>query len=374
MPLSVAHDRRASGPAATGSLAERQSSMVRPEYRYAIEIYSEAGGRLGQVAVVPDWEPALESVRFEGMRRGRLPAVHATPMGSIEPIWHAKLKPPYVSGFRAAVRDTGGAEICCEIATAYLRTAAHEASAGFVQKGDLKSGELFTYLVCAFPAGTPPSVACDVPAFTVEEVVEPLPLVNTPLQHLLANAEICGEPHSDDVPVFIPQRVLDEAVALARGAGDSETGGILVGTLHSDREVPELFVEVTALIAAPHTLANATQVTFTAETWAAVDAVLALRRRNAALRQRNEMKLGWFHSHPDWCRKCPAEKRENCQLSRPFLSAEDVHLHRVCFGRAYHLALLISDNIHTGPTWSLFGWRRGMVMPRAFHILREPQR
>ncbi len=340
--------------------------MTDGEYRYVIEMHCEDGRRLGQVAVSPDWQPAIESAAFQAMRRGLLPAIGSTPPGRIEPIWHEKLKPPYVSGFRVAVRDVAGDDGACELPTAYLRDAARAASSDFVQKGELKSGELFTYLVCAFPAAAASNDGPAAPGFAIEEVVEPLPLVDTPLQSFLANAVTCGDTLAEDVPVFVPQRVLDEAVAMARAAGDSETGGILVGKLHRDRDTPEIFVEVTALIAAPHTLANATQVTFTAETWAAVDAALALRRRN-------ELKLGWFHSHPDWCRKCPEENRERCQLSRPFLSADDVHLHGVCFGRAYHVALLISDNIRTGHTWSLFGWRRGTVAARAFHILQEPR-
>jgi proteasome lid subunit RPN8/RPN11 len=260
--------------------------------------------------------------------------------------------------------DAAGGEVAGELPTTYLRDAARAASAELVQKGDLKPGDLFTHLICAFPVVPRPGGEPESPSFAIEEVVEPLPLEETSLARFHADAVACGEPSPADVPVFVPQRILDEAVEMARAAGETETGGILVGRLHRDPSAPEIFVEVTALIPDPHTVANAMQVTFTAETWAAVDAALALRRRN-------EMKLGWFHSHPDFCRKCPEENRERCHLSRPFLSADDLLLHRACFGRAYHVALLISHDVRVGHKCSLFGWRRGMVAARALHVLPQ---
>lgn len=339
--------------------------MPSSAYQYTIDLLAEDGQLLGQVPAAPDWEPALEWAIFAGVRRRQLPAVTAAPTGEIEPIWHPQRGRPYVSGFRALIPADGSGTVSSDIPTAYFRTLARKASATLVEKGTLRDGEFFRYEVCAFPAppGAPnPSRAGEL---SVEELPRPLALDETPLARFLGASVRSGEVAEDDPPVFVPQHVLDEAVALSRQAKDVETGGILVGKLHRDRDLPEVFLEVTAQIPAQHALSHATKLTFTPETWAAVAAALALRRRG-------EMMLGWWHFHPDFCRNCPLERRRQCRLSSPFLSAEDVHLHRACFGRAYQVALLVSDSTVTGLTWSLFGWRRGMVELRGFHMTGDP--
>jgi len=44
-----------------------------------------------------------------------------------------------------------------------------------------------------------------------------------------------------------------------------------------------------------------------------------------------------------------------------------VLLHRTVFPKAFHVALL-ANNADAGLEFSLFGWRRGMVQHRGFHI------
>ena len=115
--------------------------------------------------------------------------------------------------------------------------------------------------------------------FSVEEIVQPLPLAGAPLASFFGNSVPAGpdEPVGR-LPVFLPRRVLDEAVESARQAGDVETGGVLVGKLRRDSgghaAASEIFVEITAQVPAPHTLSQSTKLTFTAETWAAVQAAM----------------------------------------------------------------------------------------------------
>ena len=59
------------------------------------------------------------------------------------------------------------------------------------------------------------------------------------------------------MPVFLPQRVLDEAAALTRAERGRETGGVLIGNLRHDPAVPDIFAEVTAQISAEHTRGDA---------------------------------------------------------------------------------------------------------------------
>jgi hypothetical protein len=164
--------------------------------------------------------------------------------------------------------------------------------------------------------------------------------------------------------VFVPAQVIEEAQEQSRSAGSVETGGVLVGHLHRDVGGSELFVEVTAQIPAPHTEANAVKLTFTADTWVAVRAALALRKRN-------EVWLAWWHFHPAPCvmNDCPPEKRAQCPATSAFFSADDIALHTALFSRAFNTALLISATGGGALSVALYGWRQGMVVPRGFHVL-----
>jgi len=155
---------------------------------------------------------------------------------------------------------------------------------------------------------------------------------------------------------------MEEASTRSRDAGGVETGGILVGRLHRSKGQPEVFLEVTAMLPAPHTASESQRLTFTHETWSAVQNALELRRSN-------EIQLGWFHYHPRFCSKCPEEAQKRCAYARPFFSGEDVHMHRTVFPRAFHIALLLSDLGGPELDASLFGWSQGVVTNRGFHIL-----
>jgi proteasome lid subunit RPN8/RPN11 len=337
------------------------------DYQYAVDILTEDGRELDRVVVTPDWNAALEWVRFEGIREGRLPPVSGAVPGVVQPVWDGKKGQPFVAAFRVVIPSQGEGDVSREVPRSYLQSYAQEAAAKLVEKGALQAGASFRYVVSAFLASA--AAAEDhAGGFSVEEIVQPLALPEASLAPFLRDATFAGSHESaGDVPVFVPRRVLDEAVERAQAAGDFETGGVLVGTLRRDADAPEIFVEVTAQIPAPHTLSRSTKLTFTGETWAAVQAAIDLRRRN-------EIMLGWWHFHPDFCRlrSCPVERRKRCTGASPFFSAEDVHLHATCFPSAYQVALLISDSTAAGGmTWSLFGWSQGMVTARGFHVLNE---
>jgi hypothetical protein len=87
------------------------------------------------------------------------------------------------------------------------------------------------------------------------------------------------------------------------------------------------------------------------------------------------MWLGWAHSHPSFafCKTtCPAERRRECALQKPFLSSDDLVLHRTVFSKGYHLALL-ANNADAGLGFALYGWRGGVVQRRGFHVLGAPR-
>jgi hypothetical protein len=346
-----------------------------PGYQYTLELYKKEGEQdyLGTFAIKPDWEPALEWARFSAIRSDPpTPLILSEDSGTIEPIWHRKVGTPYLEGFEAVVARGGRPAVTFEIPLAYVASLARAASSRLVEAGKLEAGESFQYLVCAYACeGRPDAPGPEEPSkFVVKSVGQVLDVRELDMESLLADSRPWGPVDEDQMPVFVPQRVIEEAVELMAAAGDTETGGILIGHLHRDRGGQGLFLEVTAQVRAQHAEHELTRLTFTPETWTAVDAALALRARG-------EIYAGWWHTHParHWCDECPPETRQRCKSaglpSGDFFSAHDVALHRAVFPRAYSVALVISDGCEDAgrPIWRLFGWRQGMLMARGFHVL-----
>ena len=300
------------------------------------------------------------------MRRGLLPPLTAHTPGAIEPVWDEALGAPVCSGVRVGVltRDADG-EVSAEIPRAYFHELARQKSSVWIERGELAVGDRYRYRVCAYPAraaATSAAVAV-VGVLEAEEDPRPLALEDAKLASFLGRAEPPGDFDPEDVRVFIPRQVLDEAREHSRRAGDVETGGVLVGKLHRDAAAPEIFLEVAAQLPAQHAEATATRFSFTPATWAAAHAALELRGNG-------EIICGWWHLHLQFCRNCPEERLRVCALARPFFSGEDLHLHRACFPQAYQVALLISDLPEDGLTPAIFGWRRGLIEQRGFHVLQ----
>lgn len=341
--------------------------MSEVEYQYAIDYFSEKGERRGSLSVEPDWGPARECAQFLAIRKGIVSPVLREGAGRVEPVWDSDCGEPVVGATRVVVAaETGDETVCEEIpSVAYFRQLAQQGSGTMVERGLLEQGERFLYKVCAYP-GAPSSDGSDAgepPAFSVEEIDERLPLGERPLEPLLAGAvsrSTDGDPN--DMRVFIPEEVMDAVGERSREAGEVETGGVLVGNLHRCPSSLEVYLEVTAQIPAAHTDSQATRLTFTADSWTAVQAAIDLRRRH-------ELMCGWWHFHPDFCRNCPEEKQRACIIPRPFFSPEDVHMHRAIFPRAFHVALLVSDHGREPFDVRLFGWRHGMVVSRGFDVL-----
>ena len=333
------------------------------DYQYSLMLYREGQTSLGQVSVFVDWEPARECTTFQALRQGLIPASETTPISSVQPLWHPTLGEPYVKGFRVHIetRDSTGAS--AEFSKSYFSDLAKQASSLLIKKGALRKAERFKYLVAAFPqkqnGQSGPRLK-----FTSTEVAPHLPIGNAVLANLIPEATLQGKHHEGDMPLLVPQRVLDEAKELSKRAGTKETGGILIGRLQRDVAVPEVFAEVTAQIPARHTEATLTSLTFTAKTWTDVRAALELRKQD-------EIMLGWWHSHPvrEWCKDCSAESQRVCGMAENFFSAHDRALHRTIFPRAYSVALVVNDQAGDHATFSMFGWRQGLLESRGFYTV-----
>lgn len=339
---------------------------VPTRYSYAVHVLREDDAPVRQVAVEVDWEPACEWLRLQALRNGRPPEEAFTLDCVVEPVWHPTRGQPYLGGFRARTAGPAASE-AEEFSLAYFRELSSKITTRLVAEGALQKGDLIRCLPLAFPRSDDdqPTAAPRIG----REAPPRIPVDEASLRQFLnGGAAAPAEESTDALPVFMPEQVLEEvkALTLEAGGGTRETGGILIGLLHRDGAAATLFAEVTAQIPARHTEADSTKLTFTAATWTEVRAALELRTRS-------EIMLGWWHSHPvrEWCKNCPEEKRRQCSLARGFLSEDDRLLHRTVFPRAYSLALVANDVTEEGPTYSLFGWSRGVLEPRQFHRLAE---
>lgn len=342
----------------------------RQDWKFVLELYrldpdGEDGEQIANAKVKSDFDPIVETARFELLKRDPRPfmQIGAEP-ACVEPVWHELLGEPYVESIRVVVAPQDASPAECLAPTAFFRVHAEAAAAKLISEGVLDPEEKFRYLVTAYARDT--DVIAKQPAFTIEPVAQDLHLEPKSLTDLFHRSRPTGPVRDEEVPVFVPQFILDECCERLHATGAAETGGILLGQIAFDPESHRLFLEVTAQIPAQHTQQELTSLTFTPETWSAVDAAIRLRGSD-------EMQLGWWHTHParEWCKNCPEENRRVCKRSGEFFSSDDAALHRTVFPRAYSVGLVISDSYASGLTFPMFGWNRGLVEQRGFHVLRD---
>jgi proteasome lid subunit RPN8/RPN11 len=290
----------------------------------------------------------------------------------VEPLWHERLGEPYVSRLRVALRANGeAAPGVVQLPISYLEAHAARAAHVLAEKKVRAAADPYLYLLSAERREAPPAAAPATPGARWT----PLDLPSVSLAELASAALPIGEQHAQDFRVFVPQHILEDAATMAERAGQNETGSLLLGRLQRDANSSDVFVELTAQVPASETSATHTKLTFTARTWAAARAALALRKQG-------ELMVGWFHTHPQvhWKLKCstdcPPERRATCPLSGgSFFSEDDVLLHRSIFPRAFCVALLVTVTAD-GLRYAMFGWRDAELVQRGFDLLpgRDPSR
>lgn len=330
------------------------------KYRFVLELRKSDDILAGVAEVEPDWEPAREWALFQALRAGE-----AAPLGcaALEPLWHEAFGTPFIGGFRVMVARDGRAPLGIDVPARYFAALASLASSALVRNGKLQEGETFQYRVAAVPVE--PDSASDAPRFTVRAVPKALEVRSRTTDELRQGAVAFGAPQQGDCPVFIPREMLLEVAYLTRSAGARETGGVLVGHVSRDSATEDLFIEVTAQIPALHTTADATSLRFTSDTWTAVRAALALRRRH-------ELMLGWWHSHPatHWSESVKVDEANAVSLG--FLSQDDRLVHRTVFAPAHTVALVMTTLSSGDVSAALFGWREGLLERRAFSVTTTP--
>lgn len=347
--------------------------MICNEYHWVIEFLKPDGGRLAQLPARINFESAVEDTAWAAQRRAH-PAVSRTRSGTtIEPLPDPTAGSPLCRGFRVALGPDAPDRFTRDFDTSYFREAAEAGAASLVEKGVLRKGDKYHYRVAAYPRPLRPAPAeADRPRVTVEATDAPLDLRPGRLADLTAASVPIGDILEVDTPVYITQEVIEQTSQLTERAREKETGGILIGHLHEDPLIPDIGVVITAQVPARYTRASSTELTFTPKTFAAVQATIAAR-------DRGEVYLGWWHSHPSkyWaattCANCPPERRRVCPVNTQFFSSADRHVHETLFPKSFNVALVVTHT-EEGLQQALFGWRHGIIRPRGFFIQRQPDR
>ena len=320
-------------------------------HRYIAEAIDQDGTKLGDYVLTDiDFEPAVQCAHLEAVRASRDVGIRPPTSARIDPVASRKRGAPYIDGFEVRL-DSHKTPIRFELR--FLHTAVIRGSAALVHDGILQPRETFHYRVCAFDR--PPASQATPADFLIEPEDEEMTISSS---RLPTTGNVLGTDWDDgDLPVFMHQQVLDEATDLAVAAGDTETGGLLLGQMCRDHVTGEFFLDVSALLNTPLATGTETSLRFGPETFAELDRMLALRSLGECL-------VGWWHSHPNFCASCPTERRRSCHFSRPFFSAADRDVHRALFPQAHSQALLITDLGSAQPSIDLFSWRHGTIAPR----------
>lgn len=328
-------------------------------FQFSLEFTGPDQQPLGQFPVSPDWVPAEEALRFEALRFGNDQPLSGSEI-FLDPVWSEK-GAPFVAGFSV----TASCVPTVTIPVSYMRNEARKIESMLVEQDKLKKGDAYTFKTLAYAAARSPARAGSALFNIEEELVEP-PFTERDIDELVALSATDDEALESAAPlrIFIPQAVLDETRGLGEAAGNMETGGLLIGHLHRDPAKPVVFLEVTAQIPAAHTSASTTSLSFNDDTWHAARAAIAIRNRG-------EQPVLWWHSHPSkwFCNEtCPMEERLKCSMQRPFLSADDLLLHRTVFYKAWQAALLVNV-ADAGTTHTVWGWKEGGVRQLPFRVL-----
>jgi hypothetical protein len=339
--------------------------MQDERFEFGLELSRRATGELvGRANVKVDWAPVEEHLMLKLVRGGEVEDFDAAVRVTLEPVWSKEA--PVVRGVKATAVAQGARPASMVVTLDYFRALAQRAANRLVEVGKLRSGELFEYRVVAKECAAKGNGKGR--RIVMEAGGRGVNVLPGRMDELMGRAIGFGGAEERDVPVFVDWGALEEASILTREAGELETGGILVGYVRRDAETGEIFLEVTAQVPA-RAKSQLTRLSFGPQTWTDLDGAVNGRGKN-------EVWLGWWHSHSFFKKAIGAEGEEETagesRVARAFLSEEDVLLHRSVFPRAYSVALLLTDSPRWGLSWTLFGWRGGMVAQRGFHVVNVP--
>jgi proteasome lid subunit RPN8/RPN11 len=343
-----------------------------PTYTMHLEFYELESGRRLHEEPLHDTELARArwAACWEALRAGRVPDFEPGQSGCpIEPVFaDPGGGSPRATGFIVGVPTPGGDRHCVTFDSSYFGGHARRIVAELVQRGVVQTGAKLGYRLTACPVWNG-DTQTDGAGFTLDGATATV-AIRPASRRSLGHEESWDSPAAEQFPVLIHRRVIDDALAEAQAAGDDEAGGFLLGHVCRDDTSCEVFLQVTCLVPAQHTEASSTSLTFTPESWAHA-------RRLSELRGAGEILVGWMHSHPfRFCAECPVPAPPECIAKILFFSSDDLFLMEAAFPQPYTVGLLagVEPRLEAAlghPPVRLFGWERGSVQARGFHVVGD---
>jgi proteasome lid subunit RPN8/RPN11 len=337
-------------------------------YRFHLELLEARGQCVQDVALAPaDFLRAVQATCFDGLRRGVFPA-YDPPLGAamLEPRFaKGNAASPGTIGFTVVLPAPGGREHRTDFDLSFFRSGAARLRAQLARSGHRPAGEHLWYRLSAYLDGQGQE-SVRLPGLALEPISAGVPVREGGLA-ALGRTEPWDEIPAGELPVFVPRRVVQEAVAEAERDSANEVGGILLGHLRRDPESGTVFLEITCLVPAEETIATGASITFTPATWDRA-------RQVAVLRGAGEIFAGWMHSHPfRCCAECPTPVPPECVGKVLFFSSDDEFVMELSFAQPFMVGLVVAVEPRLEQALGhlpvrLFGWRKGELFARGFYV------
>lgn len=385
-----------------------------------VQLYAEDGGPIITSEPVRgrDVAEAMAELGFTaGLRRGGPPLALSDLSGTLRPRFgKTKGGERYCSGFSLETSQPSDKLTCCHFDRDLFEPVATRASRRLVEEGLLAKGDLYYFEIDIDSEETlvgpididgftePPRCAeleigpfiarsRWVPAYRRRGLIdeayarEQLSSAGWPGSRAAAPVDGAAALADDDevaddglhYPVFYATGALEKAERVSRkGAARVpavETGGLLLGRLCVCPETRQLFGVIDDVIEASGSEGTTYTLTFTAKTWARVQAVLAARQRNPATR--SQRVLGQVHGHSflpydrgETCDGCPSQGK--CQLSTAFLSLDDRSWCRSVFPREpWQLSHVFGLTPRREPVSAFYGQHGAALERRGYYVLAD---
>ncbi len=172
--------------------------------------------------------------------------------------------------------------------------------------------------------------------------MQPAPRLNPGDAHA-QRQRVIGEVHPDAPRVLVRESVLERILDYSEQDLSRELGGFLLGGYPQG---PQADLEVREFMPAVDARSRAASLTFTHETWAAMN-------REAVARYPAERVVGWHHTHP---------------RLRVFLSGYDLFIHRHFFAEPWQIAMVVDP---VSQEFGFFQWRCGELTGCGFICVRD---
>jgi proteasome lid subunit RPN8/RPN11 len=341
------------------------------QYRFHLELLDSQGRCVHEVVLAPaDFARAVQAACFDGLRQGRL-------HGYDPPLSAARLEPrfaqasngsPRTIGFGVVLPAPGGLAHRADFDLSFFRGRVARLRADLVRGQHLSADSELWFRLGAYLDGQKESLA-NPPRLKLEPMSAEVPIREGRID-ALGQTEPWDDVSADDLPVFVPRRILQEAVTEACRTPENEIGGVLLGHLRRDPTAGMVFLEITCLVPAEDTTATGTSITFTPATWERARQVVTLRGTG-------ENFAGWMHSHPfRLCASCPSPAPPECIAKVLFFSPDDEFVMELSFPQPFMVGLLaaveprLTQAIGHLPV-RLFGWRKGELCSRGFYVFDD---